>query len=273
MARTPRSSRIPQWAIEDVVPIARALSNVAGPASNARIAQQLGVSPAGGKFRSRLGTARYYGFVRLEKGSYVLEPRGEAVLSDDADVALAARREAVMGTTFGDLIRRFSGREPNEAALAARLEDDFGSPAESARYQATTLIQAAREAGLISNGRFDAAAIESVPPSPPEQQAGATSDESNGRRSSGRVDPPRRTPPQVEKEQKQEKKQQREEHTPPPIDKVQVVQAPFAGVKVVVNVDASTWTPAQVAELLRELRGEPAPEQAPGQETEPGSSS
>lgn len=253
MATTPRSAKIPQWPVSSVIPIAQALSDLAGPASNARIGQQLGLSPAAGKFRSKLGTAGYYGFTRRENDLHVLTPRGEAILSEDPEVALRARREAVMSTGFGHVIRKFSGREPNVTAIAARLEDDYGAPAASAGYQATTLVQAAQEAQLISNNRFDAAAIESVPTNlTPAAMDG------NGTRARGEVTeraprPERPAAPRVAKEKTTK-------DSGAPRDReggaaARVHDGPFGpGVQLVVKVDASTWTPQQVVELIRSLR-------------------
>src|SRR5690242_20467891 len=98
-ARTPRRAKIPQWSIEAVIPIVKALSDLAGPASNARIAQRLQTSPAGGKFRSKLGTTGYYGFIRKQGEMNHLTPRGEALIGENEAAALNARREAVMSTT------------------------------------------------------------------------------------------------------------------------------------------------------------------------------
>jgi hypothetical protein len=241
--RTPRSAKIPQWSIDPVVPIVQALSDLAGPASGARIAQQLGTSPAGGRFRSKLGTAGYYGFVRKQGDMNHLTPRGEALIGEDTDAAINARREAVMSTTFGQVIRKFVGREPNESTIAARLEDDFGSPSAGAEYQAQTLVKAAGEAALISNGRFDAAAIESIPAelTPAVPQANGTEPKE-----------PRQQPTQEQRAR--EPKQRTPEKPKPEVIVREEKKSPFApGVQVVVKIDASGWTPEQVMELVKGL--------------------
>jgi hypothetical protein len=254
--RTPRSAKIPQWPIEAVIPIVKALADLAGPASNARIAQQLQTSPAGGKFRSKLGTAGYYGFVRKQGELNHLTARGEALIGDDAAAALTARREAVMSTTFGHVIRKFVGREPNEGTIAARLEDDFGSPTASAEYQAETLVKAAREAELVSNGRFDAAAIESIPveltPAAPETDSAEPQQRGE----------PLQVRPKEPKEQR--RSEQREKVTPREVIVREEKSSPFAAsVQVVVKIDASGWTPEQVVQLIRGLSGaEQEPQQA-----------
>jgi hypothetical protein len=251
--RTPRSAKIPQWPIEVVIPIVQALADLAGPASNARIAQQLQTSPAGGKFRSKLGTAGYYGFVRKQGEMNHLTPRGEALIGDDEAAALTARREAVMSTTFGQVIRKFVSREPNERTIAARLEDDFGSPTASAEYQAETLVKAAREAGLISNGRFDAAAIESIP-----VELTPASPETNGAEPQQRREPPqqRAKEPKEQRQPEQRQPEQRQKVSPQEVIIREEKSSPFApAVQVVVKIDASGWTPEQVVQLVKGLTG------------------
>jgi hypothetical protein len=245
--RTPRSAKIPQWSIEAVEPIVQALAGLAGPGSNARIAQQLGVSPAGGKFRSKLGTAGYFGFIRKQGEMNHLTPRGEALLGDDEDAALQARREAVMSTSFGSVIRKFVGREPNESTIAARLADDFGSPEASAQEQATILVKAATEAKLVSHGRFDAAAIEGVP-----EELTPEAPEANGAEPKARV-AATREPKQQHETPKPKPKAENEKPKPEVIAREEK-QSPFApGVQIVVKVDAAGWTPEQVVELVKKL--------------------
>jgi hypothetical protein len=243
--RTPRIAHIPQWSLSEVEPVASALVELAAPATNARVGQQMGVSPAGGKFRSKLGTARYYGLTRRQGNLLAITPRGEAVVAGDEDAARQARREAVMSTPFGPIIARFAGREPNEAIIAARLEDDYAVPAASSNYIAGVLIRAANQAELISNGRFDAAAIESVPVSSSQNGNGAgpgaqaersASEKHNVKGAGGR-------------EKQAEKKGVRET--------VELPEGPRpfnVPVRVLVNVDASSWSPAQLAAFVRALR-------------------
>jgi hypothetical protein len=227
-----------------VVPTVEALAALAGPGSNARIAQQLRVSPAGGKFRSKLGTAGYYGFIRKQGEMNHLTPRGEALIGDDDEAALQARREAVMSTSFGNVIRKFVGREPNESTIAARLADDFGSPEASAQEQATILVKAATEARLISNGRFDAAVIEGVP-----EDLTPDAPETNG------AEPkPARVAATREPKHQHETPVPKAEKPKPEVIVREEKQPPFApGVQIVVKVDASGWTPEQVVELVKGL--------------------
>jgi hypothetical protein len=261
-ARTPRASHIPQWSISEVEPVASALAELAAPASNARVAQQMGgVSPAGGKFRSKLGTAGYYGLAERKQDLLVLTPRGEAIVGDDEAAAREARREAVMGTAFGEIIRRFAGREPSEATIRARLEDDYQVPVGSSEYVAGVLIRAAREADLISNGRFDAAAIESVPITQPSPSGNGKAPKPWVERKP-KAEPEVKTGPGEEKEKERvgEAKDKEKERT--------TVEPPFPpSVRVVVNVDASSWTPNQVAEFVRALREPTEPDAREGTET------
>ena len=233
-----------------MIPIVKALADLAGPASNARIAQRLQTSPAGGKFRSKLGTAGYYGFVRKQGDVNHLTTRGEALIGDDEAAALTAKREAVMSTTFGHVIRKFVGREPNEGAIAARLEDDFASPTASAASQAETLVKAAREAGLVSHGRFDATAIESIP-------AGLTpaAPEINGAEPEHGKEPVHHRRTESKEEQRPEQRDKDKVKSPEMIVREEQPR-PFApGVQVVVKIDASGWTPEQVVQLVKGLSG------------------
>jgi hypothetical protein len=248
--KTPFSAKIPQWSLEDVMPIADALAELAGPSTANRIAQHLGVSPTGGAFRSKIATARYYGLTEKRGDTYVLTSRGEAVLERDGDDATAARREAVLSTTFGTMLRKFAGREPNETTLAARLEDDFGVPAGSAPYLAGVLVKTATEASLVSNGRFDVEAIESVPEAP-EAANGDGAARAPGAKNGHSAAAPATARPQAQ--QPKPKKTEVAAAAGSTPEK----QSPFGGVKVVVNVDASRWTPEQVGELLRSLRADP----------------
>jgi hypothetical protein len=228
--------------------VASALVELAAPATNARVGQQMGVSPAGGKFRSKLGTARYYGLTRREGNLLSVTPRGEAIVSGDEDAARQARREAVLGTAFGPIIRRFAGREPNETTIAARLEDDCGVPVGSSKALGHVLIRAAHEAELISGGRFDAAAIESVPAVSSDQNgSGAATRRETQPSASGApvAKAPERMSPEkhAERRIRHETAQLREEPRPFPIP-----------VRVVVNVDAASWSAEQVMEFLKALR-------------------
>jgi hypothetical protein len=245
MQKTPVSARIPQWSISEIEPILTALNDLSAPSSSARVAQQLGVSPTGGKFRSQLGTARYYGLTRRRHGLHELTPRGQAVVGGDDEAARQAKREAVMSTALGPVLRRFAGREPNEATIAARLEDDFGATTAASAHLAAVLVRTAREAELLSNHRFDVAAIESVADVPPPE-----STESPTEKAATRTKPPRTpdtpTPPTPRDGHREEQ------------PAAEVPSRPFGPpVQVVVKIDASTWTPNQVAQLVRDLQSPP----------------
>jgi hypothetical protein len=241
------------------MPIARSLAELAGPSTANRIAQHLGVSPTGGAFRSKIAAARYYGITEKRGDTFVLSPRGEAIVDGDDPGATTARREAVLSTTFGAMLRRFAGREPNETTLAARLEDDFGVPAGSAPYLAGVLVKTSREASLISNGRFDVEAIESVPE--------AETPSSNGVKSNGAAkNRPASVSPAAVRPQAQQESRPKKTEVAAVAETNTAGQHPF-GVKVVINVDAAGWTPEQVGALVRSLRAEP--DEQPGESREP----
>ena len=256
MTTTPKSAKIPQWSIGEVAPILQALRDLDAASSSARIAQQLGISPTGGKFRSQLGTAGYYGATRRKGGLHELTPRGAAIVGSDEDAARKARREAVMSTPLGPIIRRFAGREPNASTISARLEDDHGAASAASEHLAGVLVRSAQEAELLANHRFDAAAIEETKVAASGNDSEGSDPQAGGKKS-GRGES-REKQTRREEEPKQEKKSPQED---PAED--QVNARPFGpAVQVVVNVDATNWTPQQVSELLASLRDETEPKPA-----------
>ena len=123
------------------------------------IAQRLSVSPSGGRFRSTLGAARYYGLIRHLGERRELTALGERALGEDAD-GMAARRQAVLNTGFRNLFSLLRGREASEPLIQARLQDDEGVPGPSSASIAAALLKSGQQTGLIRAGRFDAEAIE-----------------------------------------------------------------------------------------------------------------
>jgi hypothetical protein len=116
-------------------------------------------------------------------------------------------------------------------------------PEKSGTSVAQALVSAATQAGLITNGSFDAAAIEAVASVMPTEMPAPTTSVGNGKTTTAT----RKPKPNVQ-EQPKPKEQ------PEPEVVVEKGRPFAAGVQVVVNVDASKLTPQQVAELVRELR-------------------
>jgi hypothetical protein len=191
-----------------------------------------------GPFKRRLAAAKYFGIVRKDGDKLALTERGEAFLEGDDD----AKRSAVMATGFGPIISTFSSKRVNDGAIEARLQDDWQVPEGSAPELRKVLIDSAEDAGLISDSKFDPAAIESVPaeqvdpPEKPRQERkaepeGRSTSSSGGRKKSDDTPEPKRTPNRLD--------------TPEPVT---------PPVQVVLQIDASSLDPAQLAELIREIR-------------------
>jgi hypothetical protein len=203
----------------------------------------MGTPSSSSAFKTKLAAAGYYGLIAKEGDSRRLTERGERVTSDDAKRVLAAKREAVMSTSFGPLLHQFRGRAVDENILAARLQSDFGVPDGSSTGVARTFVETATQAGLVDDSnRFDVAAIEEFASFRPEASSSSSSKPSRAQAES--VTP---KPDAISKRTVDEPKADEEEvaEQPPPFR---------PAVQVVVNVDASNLTPTQIAELIRELQ-------------------
>jgi hypothetical protein len=157
--RTPQSAQLPSNTPKATRRIVKTLSDLAGPASSARLASRLGVQLTG-RVASELASAKVYGFIALEDDKLIVTARGEAVIGDDEAAALAAGRDAVMSTGFATIIKKLMTRQADASVVAVRFEEDCGLPAGPSKSRAAILVKAAEETKLISNGRFDAAPIE-----------------------------------------------------------------------------------------------------------------
>jgi hypothetical protein len=242
--RTPFSAKLPQVSLDDALEPARALAELAAPATPHVIAQHLGTSyGTNARFRTRTAAAGYYGLIAKQGNKRVLTERGKIITSGGNGDAAHARREAVISTSFGPLILSLRGRPVNESAIMLRLQSDFNVPDASAASVATALIDAATQAGLITDDRFDAAAIEAVasaiPSEPPtaEPLSAKPKPEADG------------TAPSAATTKRQQPRPKPEVEQPRPF---------VPGVQVVVKVDASNLTPAQIAELVHALQRPPA---------------
>lgn len=241
--RTPFSARLPQASLNEVTPVVEALAALGVPSTPHVIAQQMGLSySTNSGVRTRVGAAGYYGFIRREGERRVLTARGEALVGGDEDAARNARREAVMSTTFGPIIYTQRGRPVSENTISIRLQSEHNVPEGSAPGVAKALENAAREAELITDNRFDAAAIENLaalmpgPGETPQTSGAAKRTTSERKQRAPRTDDAKEKTSTVGK------------HT-------EVEERPFVpGVQVVVNIDASKLTPREIAEIVRELQ-------------------
>lgn len=238
--RTPFSARLPQVPLSQAVPIAEALATLGTPATPHVIAQQMGTTYSSSAFKTKIAAAGYYGLTGVNGDRRTLSQRGEALTSGDETRARQARREAVMSTSFGPVIHSLRGRAVSEHTIALRLHSDLQVPEASSQNVAKALIESARHAELLTaDDRFDAVAVEETAVVMPQI------DETSARQ--------RQTTPRPQREQrsngetpatKPKPNLQREEETRPLA----------GGVQVVVRIDASSLTPQQIAELVRELQ-------------------
>jgi hypothetical protein len=157
--KSARGARLPQVPIDQALLIAGALHGLAAASTVQRIAGQMGVSPSGGKFRSNVGAAGYFGLIRRVGERRELTQLGERALGSDQE-AMEARRVAVMKTGFRPIFLVFRGRDVNEGLVQARLQDDYGVPANASASIARALVESGQQTGLISGSKFDPGAIE-----------------------------------------------------------------------------------------------------------------
>jgi hypothetical protein len=236
------SAKVPKVSLEDALEPVKALAELGAPSTPHVIGQHLGKSYAtDARFRTRLGAAGFYGLIERQGDKRVLTERGIAITSGGDD-AKRARQEAVMSTSFGPLIYSLRSRQVSDSVVALRLQGDLGVPENSAASVAEALIDAATQAELVTNGSFDAAAIEAVKPVMPTETPVAPTSGTNGKTTTARPPKPKPTVPAKPKEPEQH-------------EVVVEQDRPFVpSVQVVVKVDASNLTPDQIAELVRALQ-------------------
>lgn len=235
--RTPRSAKLPQSSLKNTLTVVKALSDLAGPSSAQVIAQQLGVSPAGGKFRTHVTSSKYYGFIEKKQGKLALTERGGRAVSDEKNVATIAKQEAIMSTAFRAILEAFSGRVANASTVAARLQDDWQVPPKPALELANNLMKSAEEAGIMKDNRIDAKVVESI-----------------------KIDAPSVLPRQTVLKKPVVMEPPKTSVAQPSITVIpkaleQLDELPKSQpVTVNLNLDTSSWTPEQVAVFLKELR-------------------
>lgn len=237
--RTPSSAKLPQATLSEAIRVAETLAELAAPATPAVIAQHMDVSSSSSGFKTKLAAAGYYGLVTVDGGRRTLTQRGTDITGADASKAEAARREAVMSTTFGPILHSLRGRPVNAAILSSRLQGDYAVPVTSADHVASVLVDSATEAGLVANGSFDAVAIEAhtalLPETVPPSAAG-------GR---GATPKPAAAPPVV----KAAKEPSTEQGAVLPGGTSPLAPA----VQIVIKIDAASLSPGEIAELVRAL--------------------
>jgi hypothetical protein len=250
--RTPFSAKLPQKPLSEAIPVAETLDALAAPATSAVIAQHMGASSSSSGFKTKLAASGYYGLTTLDGDRRTLTDRGAAIVSGDADRVQAAKAEAVMSTTFGPILFSLRSRMANEAIVSSRLQGDYGVPPASADHVAGVLIESAKEAGLLSEGKFDAVAIEaheSVLPSTTTATAAATAT------TNGSTTTPASTP---KKEPSKKRSAAGAQANTTEKNSTEVTPPFVTAVQVVINVDASKLSAQEIAELVKALQSPPA---------------
>lgn len=249
--QTPRKARLPSVDPSGTRRVVSALAELAGPASRQRLASRLGVQLTGHMARS-LASAILYGFIEVgDDDKLVITDRGAAFLGDDEDAAKAAEREAVMSTGFGSVIKRLATHRADASIVAVRFQEDQGLKEGPATERGKVLVKAARDAGLVANDRFDAAAIEDTievvgeptAPAAPVSKPAATK-AAPTRKQQG--DEPKTTTSATGNAGK-EGRTRKEPEVP--------FEQSIAPVQVVLNIDASKLSASEIAAIMRELRG------------------
>jgi hypothetical protein len=249
--KTLRGAKLPQVGLDTAIEVARKLDELAGAVSRAVLAQHLGSTITSGPFKTKLATSIYYGIVEERDGKCSITERGLAIIGTDAAAATQARREAVMSSNFGPIIKSLATREPNLQVVSLRLQNEFAAPPDAAERVAQVLIDAATQGHLVTHdNRFDAQAIEAASSALPSAS-------SNGSESL-RQSTPRPKPasesraaapsaPAAPARTEQPKKE---------VNERPLVQAAPA-VTVEVKIDASGLSPTEIAELVWALQVPP----------------
>lgn len=241
---TLRGAKIPQIPLDQALKVASALHELAGPVSKAILAQHMKSSTTSGPFKTKLASSIYYGLVKVDAGLYSVTSRGDAILGNDEKARAAARREAVMSTNFGQIIKTLATRNADESVIALKLQQELDAPQTSAPRIAKVLIESARQGELLTDGdRFDAAAIESAASVIP-------SADRNGRGSVEKSETVRQAERSAP-EKKPAAQPMRTDAAP----RKKVVEHPLAPVvHVEIKIDATHLKPQEIAELVRALR-------------------
>ena len=219
----------------------------------------MGRTAKGQAWSDQWGTVQFLRFIeKTADGKYDVTDLGRRFVGDDNDDATKAAQEGLMRSGFGALINRFGTGTPNARAIANVLLSDYSVPEAAARRAAELLVEMAGECRLVVDGRFKPAEIErareAVGPTPPPSAAPKSSgpkhaapksaaaphaskprDRIPGRPATGPEDAPDRTLSLAP------------DGGGAPI--------PFGlGPIVVLNIDATKLTVAELADIVRELR-------------------
>jgi hypothetical protein len=143
------------YRLEASVDLARMVEQAGGHTDMEALASVLSYSGVrNGAFLTRLANARLFGLVAGRSGQVALLDRGRRCLSSDPVEARAARGEACLAVPlFRHVLEHLAGEVvPPPEALADLLQRQFGEAPARAAATARTLIESARQAGLIIEG-------------------------------------------------------------------------------------------------------------------------
>lgn len=256
--RVSASAKLPSVTPEGTRRIVAALAETAGSASRQRLASKLGVQLTGA-MASSLAAAIMYGFIEVgDDEKLVTTDRGETFLSDDVEAVKRASREAVMSTGFGVIIKRLMTRKADAEVVAFRLQEDQDLPEKASKERAKVVVKAATDSGLVTDDRFDAAAIEdtieivgepSAPDAPTTKPAGSkpAAPKPKAEPEKPKGENPATTTSASTAAGKEGRTSKQEPKVP--------FEGATAPVQVVLNIDASKLSAKEVAEIVRELRG------------------
>ena len=240
--RTPHIRRLPQVTIADITELVQALADLGGPASRKLVFGQAGKAATGGAADAKWGAMGYYGFrQKFHGGKYEITDRGRALINGDVAAELEAKQHAVMTTGFRAIIDRFSTRPVNEVAIAGLLHEEFDAPEDRTKALASILVEVAADAGLITDGTFQAGPIEQAL----EAVGTATVTDNTANARAGGSASASVTPPPAH----------RPKPRSPAVEKIvgEGQSGPF-DLSVEIKIDAKDQTPEEIGRIVREVR-------------------
>ncbi len=249
--QTPRKAELPSSTPDSTRRILEKLEEMAGPASRERVASRLGVQLKG-RLVSGLHAAQLYGFIEVDgDDKLVLTARGVAYLGDDSEAAKSAEQQAVMATGFGAVVKKLMTHKADPEIVAIRLQEDQGLAVGPATERAKVLVKAAKAAGLVSDDKFDAGAIEDAiavvgePAEPAPEALSTTAKAKTGTTSQSKPATPGK-PAATTGAAKGEDGNQEKPDVP--------FEALVPPLQVVLHIDASKLGAEEIGAIVRELR-------------------
>lgn len=267
-ARTSSALKLPKTTFERVREIVDGSRQMNGPASPAVIADLIGKTAKGQNWSDRWSTVQSLGFIAKSGGKYDITDLGRRFLGDDEEDTKRAMQEALMRTGFGPLIKRFGTGAPNTKAMRNVLAHDYNVPEPAAGKAAELLVTMATECGLIVDGRMKPAEIERAEEAAGDQAAtppdpSAASKPQPAKPAAPKAAPAAAKPANASTPSASASTPASPAPAMPPAGSTPApasngggaTSVPFGlGPTVVLNVDATKLTAAEIGEIVRELR-------------------